>query len=251
MNEDWWDRPVCWICDGWWWMLLLIVSGLTAFSSRAYWWPDGADLCFAGRSSVPLQRAIPATWGDIDVVFAFDQSSSMWPVIAGAKDRAHDLMTTLAARFWNERFGLIGFSDYVDVPYARYQTITEDRSSMAAAIDQLRLYNGGDIPEAYGRAMYEAYADPELGWSPTAKRYLVIFGDSIPHDVDPGRDGQPGTADDLEIQAVVAQLQAQAITLIFVANPGTDVTLAPMDRWQAFADTTVGTVISCAEGGVP
>ncbi|GAB4480147.1 MAG: hypothetical protein OHK0031_01070 [Anaerolineales bacterium] len=39
MNEEWWERPVCWLCDFWWLLLLLLLGGLTAFFTRSVWMP--------------------------------------------------------------------------------------------------------------------------------------------------------------------------------------------------------------------
>jgi hypothetical protein len=39
MNEDWWERPVCWLCDFWWIPLLLLLAGLAAFFTREAWIP--------------------------------------------------------------------------------------------------------------------------------------------------------------------------------------------------------------------
>ena len=39
MNEEWWESPVCWVCDYWWVLLLIIVLALTAFFTRDFWLP--------------------------------------------------------------------------------------------------------------------------------------------------------------------------------------------------------------------
>jgi hypothetical protein len=39
MNEDWWERPVCWLCDFWWVLLLLLVLLATALFTRHIWLP--------------------------------------------------------------------------------------------------------------------------------------------------------------------------------------------------------------------
>ena len=244
MNDEWWESPVCWLCDYWWALLLAVVLALTGYFARSYWLPAPVDLCFSGDASVPLREAIPPRWGDIDVVFAFDQSGSMGPIIEGAKAEAKELMETIAARFWTERFGLMGFSDYVDFPYRLYQPLTNDYDAVQSAIDSLSLADGGDAPESYGRAMYESFADPDVGWDSDARRYLVIFGDSYPHDPDAGRDEILGTDDDLRLDDVLTQMKAGDITMIFVANPGVDSSL--LSQWQEWANTIAGTTITCA-----
>ena len=39
MQEDWWERPVCYLCDYWWAFLILLVLGLTGWFMRDYWMP--------------------------------------------------------------------------------------------------------------------------------------------------------------------------------------------------------------------
>ncbi|MDO8969686.1 MAG: VWA domain-containing protein, partial [Saprospiraceae bacterium] len=137
---------------------------MAAYFARAYWLPPSVDLCFTGETNIPLKEAIPLKWGNTDVIFAFDQSGSMAPMIDGAKADAQKLMRTIAARFGSERFGVAGFSDYIDFPYRLYQPLTDDLDAVQAAIEGLTLVDGGDLPEAYGRMMYESYADPTIGW---------------------------------------------------------------------------------------
>jgi hypothetical protein len=37
MHEEWWESPVCWLCDYWWALLLALVLFLTAYFSRNFW----------------------------------------------------------------------------------------------------------------------------------------------------------------------------------------------------------------------
>ena len=39
MHEDWWESPVCWLCDYWWALLIALVLGLTAYFTRDLWLP--------------------------------------------------------------------------------------------------------------------------------------------------------------------------------------------------------------------
>jgi hypothetical protein len=241
MKDDPTDNAMCFICDyGWFLLPLLLIAGLTAYLTRAYWLPPEMGICLEGESSVSLKDTIPFQWGDTDVVFAFDQSGSMTRTINGAKKNAKTLMETIASRFGTERFGVVGLSDYIDFPYRMYQPLTTDYAAVQKAIDGLALADGGDIPESYGRVMYESYTDPNIGWQPNAKRYLVIFGDSYPHDPDPGRDGVLGTGDDLVLSNVLSQLKVNNITMIFVGDPGGIVDTALLSRWQDWAGKTAG-----------
>jgi len=167
-------------------------------------------------------------------------------MIDGAKADAKKLMQTIAARFGSEHFGVAGFSDYIDFPYRLYQPLTDDLNAVQAAIDSLTLAYGGDAPEAYGRMMYESYADPSIGWRTNAWRYLVIFGDSYPHDPDAGRDEILGTDDDLVLDNVLTHLKTNKITLIYVADPGIAGDTSLLSEWQEWTSTTAGITIQCA-----
>lgn len=166
--------------------------------------------------------------------------------INGAKADASQLMKYLAARLGTQRFGVAGFSDYVDIPYGLYQPLTNDVDAVQAAIDSLELVDGGDIPEAYSRMMFEVYSDPAIGWNSDARRYLIIFGDSIPHDPDAGHDGILGTPDDLDLDEVLSQLAAHDITLIFVSAPGVYGDSELIAQWQDWTESANGSVIQCS-----
>jgi hypothetical protein len=116
-----------------------------------------------------------------------------------------------------------------DYPYRLDQSITSDSAAVVAAINGLVLGWGNDGPQDYTRIFYESYADPAVGWRPGAKRILVNFGDNVPHDCnlnegvtsgtwttggDPGRDTVMGTADDLDLQTVLAGMAANGVVLI-------------------------------------
>jgi hypothetical protein len=227
-------------------LLVAAVLSLSAYFSRAYWLPAPVDLCFAGDTEVALNETIPYTLGATDVLFAFDQSGSMAGMMDGARADAHRLMTTLAARLGSEHFGVAGFSDYIDFPYRLYQPITGDLDAVQTAINGLELADGGDIPEAYARMMFESYSDPAIGWRPDARRYLVIFGDSYPHDPDAGRDGNLETLDDLILNEVLDKLALEQITLVYVADPGVFSASDLFEDWSVWTDATDGSVIRCA-----
>jgi len=40
MQEAWWERPTCILCDWWWLFLLMLLLGLTAWFTRHLWLPS-------------------------------------------------------------------------------------------------------------------------------------------------------------------------------------------------------------------
>jgi hypothetical protein len=185
-----------------------------------------------------------------DVVFAFGLASTMTTVIDTAKSKAAELMAQLDALGIDINYGVISYMDYPhcyddycgysacygsagDYPYRVDRAVTADREAVANTINGLALGNGGDSPQCYTRVFYESYADPNVSWRASAKRILVNFADSVPHDCnlnegvpgregyppwstggDPGRDEKQDTPDDLDLQQVLAAMAGNRITLI-------------------------------------
>ena len=221
---------------------------------------------------------LPPVPTQADVLFAFDVSSSMKAVLQSAASNADIIMSNLMNLLGgNVQFGVVSFSDYPvdpygaagDQPYVLLQAITSDQNSVRTALNALSLEDGGDDPEAYTRALYEASTDPAIGWRSGVRHFIVTFGDSVPHDDDlnegipepqpfesggqwvtgeapsyrdPGRDGVPGTADDLDFQTVLEELTEKGITLLHVVSGGdagiTGADLLPY--WQTWSGFTPG-----------
>jgi hypothetical protein len=132
-----------------------------------------------------------------------------------------------------------------DWPYRLDQAVTDDTTAIQTALDTLVAGGGADGPESYSRLLYETYSDPTVGWRTGAKRIVVDFGDSVPHDcdmscwgytestgVDPGRDATVGTEDDLAILDVIDGMADANIILLEVQ---------PYDNFQSCWDPWVAT----------
>ena len=219
---------------------------------------------------------IPPAPARADIVFAFDASGSMSDEIGSAQANAITIMNNLAGLIPDVQFGVMDFLDYPispyggasDHPYLLRQAITGDRNAVQGAINAITTGWGDDGPEAYTRGLYESYADPAIGWRPDARRFLVMFGDSVAHDddlnagvpsppylpgqpwqtgyaptfLDPGRDGQPGTSDDLDFQATLDGMRNNNVTLLAVTSVGGLATGPTLDGlvayWQNWAGRT-------------
>jgi hypothetical protein len=218
--------------------------------------PIDTTLCPGEEFPFELSVYLPRTPAKGDILFAFDTTGSMGPVIRSAQENAIRIMEDLNRLISDVRFGVIDIEDYPWDPYGfsdneayrLRQPLTSDRNAVRMAIDSLAANTGSDQPEAYTRAIYEAHTDWRIGWREDARRLLLIFGDSFPHDdalnegisnppysppsnrewrtgypssfLDPGRDGVPGTADDLDFQTELAKLADRNITLLVVVTPG-------------------------------
>lgn len=213
--------------------------------------PIEEELCPGEVHGFQFKVVLPRTPAKGDIIFAFDTTGSMGPVITAAQDNAIRIMNDLNNLISDVWFGVMDLEDYPVHPYGAEeneayrlrQPLTGDWDAVRSAIDALQANSGSDQPEAYTRALYEAYADPVIGWRENARRLLLLFGDSFAHDydlnegipsppymnkgyrwetgyppsfMDPGRDGAPDTADDLDFQAELAQLANRDTTLLSV-----------------------------------
>lgn len=216
--------------------------------------PIDETMCPGEIYPFELTIYLPRTPAKGDIVFAFDTTGSMAPIIRSAQENAIRIMEDLNGLISDVQFGVMDIEDYPLEPYGAndnqayrlHQSLTTDREAVRLAIDTLQANSGSDQPEAYTRAAYEAHADPRIGWRENARHLLLIFGDSFPHDnnlnegiayppyrnkgprwetghppslLDPGRDGVPGTSDDLDFQIELATLVDRDITLLSVVTP--------------------------------
>lgn len=221
----------------------------------------GVIFAFAGQTG----PARAAAGQPVDVLFVFDTTGSMGGALAQAKTQVTDAITSVRAGYPDSEFALGTVADYDpgDTPWALKQPLTSDPSLVQAALDPLTATGGGDTPEAYGRALYEAANNTGIGWRSGAKHILILVNDDVPHDndlnegvpadiqtqpspwntgVDAGPDGVVGTADDIDWQAQLASLKTRGIVFATVFYSGASAYLPYWDWWtkQTGGSTSVG-----------
>jgi hypothetical protein len=208
-----------------------------------------------------------------DVTIVFDATGSMSDALGEAESQISDVIGQIDSRYSDVQYAVASVRDYAglygdegDEPWTLLQPMTSDRNAIAGAIGGLVAQGGGDEPEAYGRALYEADHDPAIGYRPGAKRLVVLVADSVPHDndlnqgidpsvqtqgspfdtgVDPGPDGIVGTSDDIDWQSELSALKADGLPLYFVLFKG-DASLLPY--WQTWAGVTGGSASDSSSG---
>lgn len=198
----------------------------------------GAITLPVGIATAEAQTSCRGTIGRLDVVFLIDQTGSMSAVISNAKDEAARITTQIRDVVSDSAFGVASFSDYPlysspdDRPYTLDSGISTDVSDLQNGLATIGILPGGDGPEAYSRAIYEM---PGFNWRKDAKRVVVLMGDSYPHSLntkygdglpDPGPDGVPGNADDIEFADAVSQSKDAGITIVGLAFNDYSQTLA-------------------------
>ena len=202
-----------------------------------------------------------------DILFVIDLTGSMTQEIANVKLSAIDIMTAIRALVGDTHFGVISHMDYqgyfewcnygatygtsADYPYSLDQSITGDMAAVQTAINGLSMGAGSDGPESYARALYECTADGAVGWRAGTKKFVVQFGDNVPHDCnvyacigetgttgrDPGRNATVGDGDDILILDAINALDAANICLIPLFSGG-DYDPWHFQSWDCWAAMT-------------
>ena len=87
------------------------------------------DVCIGQSASMRFEETIPPQPPSVDIVFAFDTTSSMDDTVEQMKLEATTILNTIGGRFDDARFGLASFRDYAFSPYgARYRLAMAGRA---------------------------------------------------------------------------------------------------------------------------
>jgi hypothetical protein len=205
-----------------------------------------------------------------DIIVAIDTTGSMGAPIAQAQADASNICSTVKGSIPGARFAAVDFEDYPGMPGGGagdtpYMLLTpgfiSDCTAFSAAIGLMTADGGGDVPEAYNRAFFEAYSDAAYslpvavgGRDPLASQFLVVLGDATPHSAtgyapcidappdDFGRDAAPGGGDDLTTSDTIAGLVANNITLLMIRYTTGGVSVL-LPCYDAMATATGGTAV--------
>lgn len=234
--------------------------------------------------------------GEVDVVFTMDLTGSMSGELARAKQEISEVMAELraVAPDTDFRFGAASMEDYrgfhdsrpcpdstyaatygasTDEPFRVDQALTGDDDEVTAAVAAMRLGNGADGPESFGRALWEL-GSGAVAWRPDALRLAIVIGDNVPHDtdlhegftaaqpappglprdtgIDPGPDATVdcGGGDDIDFHddALTALADAE-VRLLYVDSSGNE---ALRTAWRLWSSRTGGSTAEMApDGTVP
>ena len=247
--------------------LTLTFTAMQVFASVS---PESLSTTLAPGESVSETKTvvIPELPAKADIVFCFDLTGSMGPLLAAAQAGALSIMSQLDSTGVDIHYGVISHMDYPffpygvesDYPYRLDQALTTDNDAVSSTINGLTIGNGWDSPESYTRALYESYSDSNILWRTDAKKIVITFGDNVPHDndinegvpgtmgvlstgIDPGRDCILGTPDDLDLQTVLGGMSASNVTLLSCQAYG-----AFLNYWSYWSGLTGGSAYSTDSG---
>lgn len=228
-----------------------------------------------GPTVAPAAAEIPA---HTDVMLLFDTSGSMSGELGEAKANILEVMEQAGAELPDTKFGVSEVKDYPsneaepegETPWKLDLALTADRNAVKSAIEPLSASGGGDSPEAYGRALFEADTNPNVGWREGARHVIILVADDVPHDKDldegvpsppflppfdtgeelPGLAGIPGslwgTTPTRDFQSLMTQLRNDGKPLEAVEFFGTESKYLPY--WEYWAGLAGGKALNGGTG---
>lgn len=118
-----------------------------------------------------------------DLYLLADNTGSMKKAIQIAKIKAADLTEVFGQRE-NVAFGIGRYKDEIELSggFEHQVSLTENKAQAQAAIRNWEATGGGDAPEANLVALYKLATDSKIGWRPSARKFVVIFGDVPGHE---------------------------------------------------------------------
>lgn len=118
---------------------------------------------------------------NIEVVFSFDTTGSMYPCLTQVRRKIKSTVTRLLDEIPGIRIGIIAHGDYCDAG-STYVTkkfdLSGDVDAVCNFVQNVEPTGGGDAPECYELVLHEAQS---LSWTLTNSKTLVLIGDDIPH----------------------------------------------------------------------
>ncbi len=212
--------------------LILLVALLTGTTLHAHPLAQGE----VTATTTPVADCIDP----LDALIMMDVSNSMRSQLEVAQRQSADLLATLRRAVPDLQVGIASVADYPhlggrpgDYPWQLDQPLTANFALVQNALERIKILHGGDGPEIYVRALYEAGNATQIGWRDAARHMIIFWGDATAHDPDPGPDGEPGTPDDLHFDAVLDDLRARGIRIYAIS-------FADPTDFQRMADQTGG-----------
>ena len=121
------------------------------------------------------------TNNNIEVVFSFDTTGSMYPCLTQVRKKIKNTVTRLMDELTLIKIGIIAHGDYCDADSTYVTKILDlsgDVDQICDFVQNVEPTFGGDAPECYELVLHQAQS---LSWSKSASKSLVLIGDDIPH----------------------------------------------------------------------
>ncbi|MBD2665422.1 vWA domain-containing protein [Richelia sinica] len=121
------------------------------------------------------------TSSNIEVVFSFDTTGSMYPCLTQVRRKIKQTVTRLMNELPLIKIGIIAHGDYCDQDstyVTKILTLCDDVDQICDFVQNVEPTGGGDAPECYELVLHQAQS---LSWSDSANKSLVLIGDDLPH----------------------------------------------------------------------
>ncbi|MCY7336983.1 MAG: VWA domain-containing protein [Chamaesiphon sp.] len=118
---------------------------------------------------------------NIEVVFSFDTTGSMYPCLTQVRRNLKSTITRLLDEIPGIRIGIVAHGDYCDAGstyVTKHLNLSGDIDLICNFVQNVEPTGGGDAPECYELVLHEAQS---LSWSSSSTKVLVMIGDDIPH----------------------------------------------------------------------
>jgi Mg-chelatase subunit ChlD len=181
----------------------------------------------------------------VDLAFVVDTTGSMGGLIAAAQSQMVNMLQELTqAADINLWMGVVEYRDHPpqDQMVYRVYPFTSIMKEAQKAINNLKADGGGDPPEAVFDGIVAACQ--QLSWRRSARRLLVLIGDSPPHGLGAGSDGFPKGCPCGETIASVTRLAEEKCITIHALG----LTRAVVDSFSEISYLTGGKFFSSQQG---
>jgi hypothetical protein len=121
------------------------------------------------------------TSNNIEVVFSFDTTGSMYPCLTQVRRKIEQTVTRLLDEIPGIRIGIIAHGDYCDAGstyVTQHFDLSGDIDAICKFVTDVQPTGGGDAPECYELVLHEAQS---FSWTSDSSKTLVLIGDDIPH----------------------------------------------------------------------
>jgi hypothetical protein len=163
--------------------------------------PIDLTLWYRGGLLRRTYRASFPTTDRADVVILADTTGSMSPCLDELKRKCAEFSAQLTRQALEHRFALLGFGDTAEGPWLDRHDFTTDVEQFAAAVENVKRFDGGDFPESALDALEEAL---RLPYDEGALRRFYLVTDAEYHE--PTRSG-------LSADEIVARLGKEQVML--------------------------------------
>jgi hypothetical protein len=117
----------------------------------------------------------------IEVVFSFDTTGSMYPCLTQVRRNVKATVERLMKELPGMRIGIIAHGDYCDKGSSyvtKHLDLTDDVKAITHFVETVGATGGGDLPECYELVLHEAQS---MSWLPKTRKCFVLIGDDVPH----------------------------------------------------------------------